>query len=683
MSPFHASKMSIALAAALAGTMLACVAFAQPQSADLSTGVDTSIRPGDDFFGYANNRWLAATTRPDGVARIDTSSMLRIENARRVRGLIEEAAAHPSTATASMVGNYYATWADAAAIDTRGLSPLAADLATINAITNRRALATYLGQTVRLDDGTNQQTESLWGVWIHQGFHDPDHYAVHLVQGGLGLPDADDYGDPAAEHAAHRNLYRTHIANALRTAGYDQAETRAERVLDLEIAIAATHASRADTDDVFKTDNTWRRSDFNANAPGLDWDAYFSAAGISVSTSFVVWQPQSVIGGAHLAATQPLEAWKDYLAFHIVEHYAAVLPSAIANERLTFEALLSGAAPPSVDRSEQAFAATEAVLGDAVGRLYVERYFSPHARDAATAMVENIRTAYRTRLANVTWMAPATRTQALAKLETLRIGLGYPANWIDYSALRIVRGEAFGNLQRVEAFTYRRELAKLSHAVDPDEWPIQLHPQMVGAILNISPNSMQFAAGLFQPPYFDADGDAASNYGSAGAGLAHEITHTFDAVSNLYDAQGRLAPWWTPEDQTRYQAASGPLAAQLNACCPTPETCAHGAQILGESAADLAGLAAAHDAYLLSLHGRPDVVINGLTGEQRFFIAFAQRWRRLQSDDALHQQLATDTHAPPQCRSDLVRNSNAWIQAFGVRSGDRLYLPPEARIQLW
>jgi len=682
---FHrrAGTLSALLIATLVGTALACAAFAQPQATDLHTGIDASVRPGDDFYGYANNVWLAATTRPDGVARIDTSSMLRAENARRVHNLIEDATAHPNVGTAKMVGDYYASWSNGGAIEAQGLSPLSADLAAINAITSRSALATYLGQTVRLDDGTNQQTESLWGIWIHQGFHDPDHYAAHFVQGGLGLADASDYADPSSEHVAHRDLYRTHIANVLRAAGFDQAEARAARVLNLEIAIAATHASRADTDDVFKTDNTWRRADFTTNAPGLNWNAYFSAVGIGASTSFVVWQPQSVIGGSRLVAAEPLEAWKDYLAFHIVEHYAAVLPSAIANERLAFEAQLSGASPPALDRSEQAFAATEAVLGDAVGRLYVERYFSPHTRDAATAMVENIRTAYRARLGNVSWMTPETRAQSLGKLETLRIGLGYPARWIDYSPLRIVRGDAFGNLQRVEAFTYRRELAKLDQAVDPDEWAGQLHPQMVGAILNLSPNSMQFAAGLLQPPYFDADGDAASNYGSAGAGIAHEIVHSFDGVGNIYDAQGRLTRWWAAEDQTHYQTAAAPLAAQLDACCPAPDACAHGAQILGESAADLAGLAAAHDAYLLSLHGRPDAVINGLTGEQRFFIAFAQRWRRLQSDDALHQQIATDTHAPPQCRSDLVRNSDAWVQAFGVRPGVRHYLSPEARIQLW
>jgi predicted metalloendopeptidase len=677
MSKFRGRILGAALTMAFAGSMIASLAFAQTQADAHHTGIDAAIRPGDDFYHYANGPWLAATPLPEGVARLDTTSMLRAENARRVQSLIEEAAAAPTRPTAQLIGDYYASRLDTAAIEARGLAPLSADFAAIAAIADRRALAAYLGQTTRLDDGGNQQTESLWGVWIHQGFHDPEHYAAHIVQGGLGLADTADYLDAAIEHAAHRALYRAHIANILRTAGLDQPDLRAGRVLDLEIAIAATHASRADTDDVFKTDNTWTRADFAANAPGLDWDAYFTAAHLDHAPSFVVWQPRAVIGGAQLVANRSIDAWKDYLAFHLVEHYAAMLPSAIGAENAAFDARLAGAAAPSApDPQREAIAATQAALGDAISQLYVARYFSPQARTAATAMVDNIRAAFRTRLNRWTWMSPQTRTQALEKLATLRVGLGYPETWIDYGDLAIVRGDAFGNQQRIEAFAYRREIAKLSRPVDPDEWAGQLHPHMVGAILNLSPNTMQFTAGLLQPPYFDPAGDAASNYGSAGAGIAHEISHSFDGVGNIYDAQGRLALWWTPEDLARYQAATAPLATQL-------DSCAHGAQILSESAADLAGLTIAHDAYILSLHGRRDAIINGLTGEQRFFIAFAQRWRRQQTDAALQQQIAGDSHAPPQCRSHLVRNTDGWVRAFGVRRGDPLYLAPEARIEIW
>lgn len=684
MSDLRARIFGTALMLTFVAAIGSDAAFAQGESSVHNTGVDPSVAPGSDFYGYANGLWLKSTPLPDGVAKLDTTSLLRAENARRVQDLIEDAAATPSASVvAQKVGDYYASQLDAAGIEAKGFAPLAEELAAISAIANRKALTAYLGHTLRLDDGTNQQTESLWGVWIHQGFHDADHYAAHLVQGGLGLAQT-DYLDPAPEIAARRALYRAHIANVLRAAGLDDPESRAGRVLDLEIAIAGTHAPLGHNDDVFRTDNTWRRADFIAKAPGLDWGVFFSAAGLDSAPSFVVWQPQAVIGGSKLLAIEPIEAWKDYLTFHLIEHYAGVLPKAIGDERLAFEARFSGASPaPAPDRKTQAIAATQAALGDAVGQLYVARYFTPQSKSAATAMVENIRVAFGSRLRNLTWMSGETKAEALAKLAALKVGLGYPDSWIDTADLEIVRGDAFGNLKRAESFAYRRAVAKMSRPVDPNELAEQLHPQMVGAILNLSPNSMQFTAGLLQPPYFDGAGDAASNYGSAGAGISHEISHSFDEVGNLYDAQGRLASWWTAEDLALYRAAAAPLAAQLDSCCPVQGLCAKSARILSESAADLVGLAVAYDAYLLSLKGKPDVVKNGLTGEQRFFVAFAQRWRRQQTGASLRQQIETDNHAPPQCRSNLVQNSEAWARAFGVKRGDALYLEPEARSRIW
>lgn len=651
--------------------------------------VDRSIRPGDDFYGFANGVWMKATRLPDGQSSIDSTSMLRAENARRVELLVADAvstsARNPAASpNVRKIADYYQSRLDQPGIERRGMAPLAGELAAIGAIGDRSALATYLGRTLRLDDGSDTQTESLWGLWVHQDFHDARHYAAHIVQGGLGLADRDDYLGSAPEQAARRGLYRTHIAEVLRLAGMDRPEQRAAGVLELEIAIARTHASRADTDDAAKTDNVWRRADFAAKAPGFDWAAYFDAARLGSADHFMVWQPQSLTGGARLAASVPLDSWKDYLTVRLIEHYADVLPQAVGEERRAFERRLSGApAGPPLPSAQHALAAVQDVLGDAMARLYVDSYFSAQAKVAARTMVANIRTAYRARLARVTWMSPATRAKAITKLSALGIGLGYPENWVDYSRLRIVRGDAFGNFQRAEAFAYDRELARLHRPVDHAEWAAQLHPQMVGAILNISPNTMQFAAGLLQPPYFDPTGDMASNYGSAGAGIAHEITHSFDELGNQYDAQGRLASWWSKEDSARYHQVADRLGTQLDAYCPKPDLCVHGKQVLAESAADLAGLAVAYDAYRLALHGRRDTIRNGLSGDQRFFVAFAQRWRRLQNDAALQRQVATDTHAPPEYRGDIVRNMPEWIRAFGVRPGDRLYLPPEARIRIW
>ena len=682
------SIVRAAIMAALAAAALAIFGPLQTQAAIAGGEVDAAVGPGEDFYAYANDAWLAATPLPEGVSRLDTTALLRAQNAQRVQALLEEAAANapagaPRSAIARMVGDYFSARLDTASIEARGLAPLSPHLAAIASISNRTALARYLGQTLRLDDGSNQQTESLWGVWIHQNFHDSQRYAAHLVQGGLGL-DQQDYLDSAPEHVARRALYRAYVAGVLQALGFERADERALGVVALEAAIANTHAPAADAADVFKTDNTWRRADFAARAPGLDWETFFTAAGLDRAASFVVWQPQAIVGGSRLVATQPLDAWKDYLVFHLVDHYAAVLPASIRDGQRAFNARLSGlTSPAAADARREAALASEAVLGDAIGQMYVARYFSPQARASANAMVDNIRIAFRRRLTRLGWMSPENRAQALEKLATLRIGLGYPNNWVDYSALTVVRGDAFGNLERAEAFAYRREVAKLSRPIDGDEWALQLHPQMVGAILNLSPNSMQFSAGLLQPPYFDPVGDAASNYGSAGAGIAHEISHSFDEVGAIYDAQGRLTHWLSEVDLARLHAATAPLAAQLNGCCPMPDRCAHGGQILGESAADLTGLVIAHDAYLISLHGRGDVIKNGLTGEQRFFIAFAQRWRRQQGDAALRQQIESDSHAPPQCRGNLVRNVDAWVSAFNVRPGDRLYVEPQSRLRVW
>jgi predicted metalloendopeptidase len=297
-------------------------------------------------------------------------------------------------------------------------------------------------------------------------------------------------------------------------------------------------------------------------------------------------------------------------------------------------------------------------------------------------MAANLRSAFHTRIAKLEWMSQQTRSKALAKLAALNIGLGYPDHWTDYSTLRIVRGDALGNQRRVEQFAYALALAKLQRPVDSGEWSI-VQPHQVGALINFSPNAIQFTAGILQPPYFDPNGDPAANYGSAGAGMAHEISHSFDLLGNLYDAHGRLGKWWTAQDLARYEAATAPLAAQYAAYCPRSGLCLDGKRLLGEDVADLAGLRVAFDAYHLSLHGRPDRTINGLTGDQRFFLAFAHRWQMVQSEDALRKQVAKDIHAPGPYRAGTVRNLDAWYAAFGVVRGDRLYLDPKNRIGIW
>jgi putative endopeptidase len=669
----------------LAGTMLGVSALAllgpmPAASAEFTPtppgAVDVSVRPTDDFYRYANGPWLAATQRPEGVATYDVSTALRAENVRRTREIIQ-AAVQAHGGTAQKIGDYYASRLDAAAIEARGLTPVMSDLTAIMAIGDRRALAVYLGGTLRPDDGTNTNTDGVLGAYIHQAFDDPDHYVPHLMQSGLGL-DSGDYLD--AVKAGHVAIYRDHVAAVLKLAGLSDPQGRADRVVALETALAKANTN---IDDVAKTNNTWRRADFNTKAPGLDWAAYFKAAGLGQQMTFVVWHTSYLTGLAAAAAGQPLDAWRDYLAFHRLDHVTPVLPKAFGDEKHAFSAKLSGGTATTPYPVAEAVAATQAAMGDGVGRLYVARYFSPADKAAVTDMVENLRLAWRAHLAKADWMGAETRAKAQAKLDNLRVEVGYPASWVDYSGLTVVRGDAFGNLRRAEDFAWRHEIAKLSKPVDRGEWAGNVYPQQVGGLLYFSPNTEVFTAGIFQPPAFDPHGDAATNYGSEGAALAHEIGHTFDELGAEWDAQGRMVHWWTKDDLARFRAETEPLAAQFAAYCPKPGLCVKGDQVLSENAADLAGLRVAYDAYILSLHGQLAPVIDGLTGDQRFFLAFARRARRLQSDEALAKQIATDTHAPYEYRADTVRNVEAWRRAFGVKPGDRLYLTPEQQIQIW
>jgi putative endopeptidase len=648
------------------------------------TAIDPTVKPGDDFYRYANGNWLKSATAADHPDPDNRTVLVKRTN-QRVRDLIQEAAnAHQLTrgSIPQKVGDYYATFLDEAAIEAKGLSPLAPELAAISAITNKTSLSAYLGSTLNTEvDGLTENADHIFGVWVNQSFTDSQHYVFHLFQGGLGMPDRDAYFDPSSKMAELRAQYKSHIAAMLKLAGIADADTKAVHILSFEIRMAQSHAPDSDALDVFKQNNPWKRADFNAKAPGLDWDAYFKSAGAADQPEFIVWQPSALTGTSAMVASEDIDLWKDYLKFHLVDHYASVLPKAVAAEHFAFYGKILSGAPQMPDRSDDAIKATNAALGQAVGQLYTQHYFPPEAKAKAQAMVADIITAYRTRISNLSWMSPSTKQKALVKLAALRIGVGYPDKWIDYSTFDVMRGDAFGNMQRAESFNRSRNLAKLKQPADPDEWRID--PQIVGAIIMFSPNTETFSAGILQPPYFDPQGDTASNYGSAGAGMAHEISHSFDELGNIYDDQGRLGNWWTADDLANYRASAAKLVAQFDTYCPFSDLCVNGKQVLGENIADLAGLLTAHDAYLLSLKGKNDVVINGLTGEQRFFLAFAQRWRKLQDEPALRHQIKSDTHAPGEYRSDTVRNVDAWYKAHGIAPTDKLYLKPEDRVRIW
>ncbi|MCR6661511.1 MAG: M13 family metallopeptidase [Asticcacaulis sp.] len=678
-------KLRLVFGTAMVTVWLCGGALAQDHTVDLK-GIDSSVKPGDDFYKYANGAWIAATEIPADKSSYGPGAVLVEKTNDEVKALIQNAAA-ASTASEGQrkVGDYYAAFMDEDGIEAKGLAPIQADFDAIAAIHDTASLSTYLGSQLRADvdalNATDMYTDHVLGMWVQQGFEDPDHNMPYLMQGGLGMPDRDYYLEDSAEMAGLRKQYQAHIVSTLTRAGITNAEAKAAQIMVLETAIAKSHTTRVDLIDVHKANNPWKQADFAAKAPGMDWTAYFKAAGLEGQQDFIVWQPSAVTGMAVLVRSQPLSVWKDYLTFRTIEHYTAVLPKAYYADYFAFFGTAMTGTPKPRDRWKRAISATNGALGEVVGQMYVERYFPPEAKAKIKAMVDQELTAYHRRIENITWMSPETRQKALAKLATLKVGVGYPDKWTDYSALKVDRSDPVGNMKRAEMFNYQLNLAKLGKAPDRGTWVMT--PQTVNAVNLPMMNALNFPAAILQAPYFDPQADAAYNFGAIGATIGHEISHSFDDQGAMFDAQGRLANWWTPDDLAHFQAAGAALATQYDAYCPFEGVCLNGKQVLSENIADVAGLSAAHDAYLLSLGGKSDVVKDGMTGDQRFFLAFAQSWRAKDREAALKQQILTDGHAPDEYRGDTVRNLDAWYAAFDVKPGDKMYLPPEKRVQVW
>ena len=674
--------------AALAALTSSAAVAAQPggHGIDLAS-MDRSVKPGDDFYGYANGTWLKTHEIPADRPAYGAGSILIDKTREQVRTLIQDAAKAnpPHGSDAQKVGDYYASYLDEAAIERKGLAPLKADMAKIAAIKDKQTLSSYLGSTLRADvdalNSTNFYTDHVFGVWIAQGFEDPAHNVAYVLQGGLGMPDREYYLDQSPAMAKLRDAYRKHVANVLKLAGIADAQKKADAIFAFETMIARTHGTREASEDVNKANNPWKRADFAVKAPGMDWNAYFSAAGLGNQNDYIVWHPSAVTGISALVANQPLSVWKDYLTFHLVDHYAGVLPKAYVDERFAFYGTALSGTPKIRDRWKRAIDATNASLGEAVGKLYAAKHFPPSSKARIEAMVKELIAAYHVRIERLAWMSPKTKHKALAKLDTLYVGVGYPDSWRDYSSFDVVRGDALGNEQRAEMYEYKRNLAKLHSPVDRKEW--SMVPQEVNAVNHPLANALNFPAAILQPPFFDPAADDAYNFGSIGATIGHEISHSFDDAGSQFDAQGRLLNWWTPDDLKHFQGASAKLAAQFDQYRPFPDLAVKGKQTLSENIADVAGLAAAHDAYMLSLHGKPAPAIDGLTGDQRFFLAFAQSWSGKQRDAALRQQVMTDGHAPEMYRGVTVRNLDAWYPAFDVKPGQTLYLAPGDRVQVW
>jgi putative endopeptidase len=651
-------------------------------------GMDRSVSPGANFFAYANGTWLRTNEIPSDLSSYGSWDVLKELSERRVANLIQQQSEGAATAgsEAQKISDYYASFLQENRIEDLGLQPLQPILRAIGEISNRRSLANFLGGTLRADvDVLNNgqvYTDNLFGLWVAQDLDRPDRYVPFLLQGGLGMPDRSYFLDPSAQMAAIRAKYTTHVAAMLKLIGFSDTAARAARIVDLEQRIAIVHWSREATEDVHSGNNHWLRHEFQTKAPGLDWAAFFAAAQLPKSQyDFVVWQPSAVAGISALVASQPLATWKDYLALHAVEHHAAFLPKSVVAEYFAFHGTTIEGTPELRARWKRAIDTTNDALGDAVGKLYAKSYFSAATKTRIEAMVEQLRAVFSRRIDKLDWMSPDTKTNAKAKLATLKVGIGYPERWRDYAGLDVVKGDAFGNAERASTFEYHYHLAKLGHSVDRDEWAIT--PQTVDALNLPAMNALNFPAAMLQPPYFNLDSDPAHNYGAIGATIGHEIFHSFDDQGASFDATGHLRNWWSQEDLAHFRASGARLVRQFDSYHPLPDLAVNGQQTLSENIADLGGLLAAHDAYQQEVLGHPESVTDGFTGEQRFFISYAQSWREKYREPALRQVLLTNAHAPSEYRASTVRNIDGWYEAFNIQAGQPLYLAPTDRVRVY
>src|SRR5258706_2368775 len=542
-------------------------------SLDLAA-MDRSIKPGDDFYGYANGTWSKNTPIPPDRSSFGVFTILEEKANKRTSDLIQEAdkAKAPAGSDTRMIGDYYAAFMDEKAIEAHGLKSIQPELDQIAAIGDKPSLALVLGSELRADvdalNNTNFHTDRLFGLWVSPDFDRPDQNAAYLLQGGLGMPDRENYLGKDPQDVTLQTKYREHIAAILTLAHISDAAGRAERIYDLEHKIAEAHVSRVDSEDVHKANNRWALAEFSSKAPGLDWADYFKGADLSNQPAIMVWQPSAVTGTAPLAGSEPLPVWKDYLTFHAIDRTAGLLPKAFADENFKFYGTTLFGAPQQRARWKRAVNATNGALGDAVGKLYVKHYFPPAAKAAAQTMVKNIVPAFGRRIDNLAWMSPETRTKAKAKLSTLYVGIGYPEHWRTYAGLKITRDDALGNRQRSELFDYRASLAKLGKPVDKSEW--SMTPQTVNAVNLPLQNALNFPAAILNPPFFDANADAVVNYGAIGTVIGHEISHSFDDQGSQFDADGRLLNWWTKDDFAHFSAAADRLAAEFDKYEPLP-----------------------------------------------------------------------------------------------------------------
>ena len=656
-----------------------------------TAGMDRSVHPGDDFWSYVNGGWARTVEIPPDRGAFSQVSRLNDLAASQVRAIIEEWSARRDRLAGDdrRVADYYGALMDQTAIDARGAAPLIEELAPVRAAASHSALAAEMGKLVRSWVGPPplgrmpRYFPAPFSLGIGQDSRNPERYVPGIGQDGLGLPNRDYFRNEDEASRRTQQAYREHIAAMLQLTGVDAAAAapRAAAVYAFEHAIADAHWPLADSRDAEKTYNPWTLAELESRAPGFDWRAFLGAAGLAERPAYIVGETSAITAMARLFAGTPLPVLKDWLTIRLAKDRATVLPSAFAEAEFGFSGGTLGGATEAPARWLQAVELTATAMTDAVSRPYIARHFPPATKAAMDELVRNLLQAMDRRLANLEWMSPETRTRARAKLAAFRPMIGYPDRWRSYEGLNVEPGDAYGNFVRAGRFLYERDLNRIDEPVDRSEW--WMMPITANAYASFANNVIVFPAAYLQAPHFDPAADPAVNYGAIGYVIGHEISHHFDDQGSRFDAEGRLANWWTEEDQRRFRERTRRLVAQYDSYEALPGLNIRGAQTLGENIADNAGLAIAYDAYRLSLGGRPAPVIDGATGDQRFFMGRAQVNRVAFREAELRRALLSGVHSPSKWRTWAVRNHDAWYEAFGVGAGHALYLPPEQRVRIW
>lgn len=639
--------------------------------ADMNDDID----PGDDFFRYVNGKWLDSFEIPEEFSNYGSFTVLFERSEDRVKTIIEDAAKNnaPAGSVEQKIGDYYASYLDTDTINEKGLEPIQAQLDSYAALETHDDVAMAFGEI-------DYSSRTPVSMFVSVDNKNPDRYITYLSQSGLGMPNRDYYLNPEFEDK--RAAYQEFLTSMLSFTGADNAETRAAAVYDLEAKMAEVHWSPDKSRQADLTYNLYTLDELQAYAPEIKWAALFEQLQIGEQTEFVVRQNDAIQASMKIFVETPVEVWADYLTIHALSTNASVLPTDIDQANFNFYGKEISGTPKQRERWKRGVAAVNGAMGEAVGQVYVERYFPPESKAQMEELVENLKTAFALRLDNLDWMGDETKEEAREKLASFTTKIGYPDKWTDYSSLEVVAGDAFGNSVRANRFAYEDMISNLGQPIDPTEW--FMTPQTVNAYYSRNRNEIVFPAAILQAPFFDPEADPAVNYGGIGAVIGHEIGHGFDDQGRKADGTGLQRDWWTEEDAARFEERANKLGEQYAQYSPIDGLFVNPKLTMGENIGDLGGVTMAYEAYKLSLEGKEAPVIDGYTGDQRFFMAWAQIWKRKYREEELKRRLVTDSHSPSEYRTNgVVRNMDAWYDAFDVTEDDELYLPEDERVQIW